>query len=336
MKFGSLFTVGDKVWVDRSSGYCDLVQNPRWNIHGVNELNRQLDLHDGNFLIGISLIYTPITESNFSVELKNGKTIYWVGHLLGEIGCSAWGNETFRKGSYHNRIVSSSKEEARYYANKAYLIRLNKIIKGFVKKASDVDNLSSSELSGLQSDILKMNDLKNSILEELKDKPKLYRKKVIRRESKWNIGDSFWTTGTSDYVFATWMDFNGRTGNCADRISPNDFETLTTIYKILSDNPKKIIINNIRTWDCEGLDYLYQSKAESHEYHEKFCFATESEAAKFFKEFVFVNRRKYPRKDIINKYLRIIKEVLTTDMSPKNRRQLETFLDKFNNLTREI
>jgi hypothetical protein len=195
-----------------------------------------------------------------------------------------------------------------------------------------VDNLTSSELAGLQSDILKMNNLRNSILKKLKNKPKISHKKIVRRESKWNIGDSFWTTKTSDHVFATWMDFNGKTGNCADRISSNDFETLNTIHKVLSDTPRKITINKIRTWDCEGPDYLYQSKEESHEYHEKLCFATENEATEFFKEFVFVNRRKYPRKDIINKYLGIIKELLTTDLSPKGRRQLETILRKFDSL----
>lgn len=330
MKFSSRFTKGDRIWFDRASGYYDLVHSSR---SGVDHLNSVLKLHDGNFLVGVTMVNTPVYESNFSVELKGGKNVYHVGHLLGEIGCSAWCHESYGgTGCHRERIAGASEEEGLYYARKAYLRRLEHVIKSRRKRMKDVDNLLPSELEGLKSDVLKLEDLKASLLEQVKNKPTISLKKILRRESKWNIGDVVWTTDTSDHVFGTCGNGDGDWKSCADRYSADDLEIFDTIYRILTDKPKKLLIGEIRTWDCEGPDFLYKGVSQSHEYHEKFCFATEAEAAAFFEKSLFMNRKETTRKAVLEKYIGIMDTILAGEMTPKNRRILETHREKFNKL----
>jgi len=290
-----------------------------------------LDFHDGNFLIGVTLTETPITESYHSVESKNGKKFQNTGHLLGHIGCSAWANES--PVGHNRRVATATKEEGEYYANKAYLRRLTLVIKSKQKALLDFDNLLPSKIEGLQSDLNKLIAFRNSIVEKIKSVPNISKKKSVRRESKWNVGDSIWTTDMAGHVFGTYMNFDGETGNCADRFSSTDFEVFDTIYTVLTDTIINLKIDSIRTWDCQGPEFLYKSKDNSEEHHEQLCFDTKEETEKFFKEFVFINRKKVSRQVVLIKYRAIIDTLLAGELTPKNRRQLELHKKKFATLT---
>lgn len=330
MKFASRFAKGDKVWVDCSAGYHSLVQ---YNAIDIRDgIKQQMTFHDGQVLIGVSLLHTPIYESNFSVEKVRGKNVFYVGHLMGHIGCSAWATEQVGG----KRVTAATEAEGLYYANKAYLTRLNGVIKGKQNKAKDKDNLTPSQLMGLQSDINKLIELKKSIEKQLKTIPLISRKKTFRRESRWNIGDTLWTIEMGDHIFGECGSGKGDWHSCADRYSGSDLEVFDTVYKILTGKPFSFKVESIRTWDCQGPDFLYKAKGVEcygNEHHQHLCFATQLEAEQFVKEFVFVNRKKVSRQTVLIKYRGILETLLIGELTPKQRREIESIKKKFNELT---
>lgn len=143
----------------------------------------------------------------------------------------------------------------------------------------------------------------------------------------------------SGHVFATCGGGDRGWYSCADRFDADDFEVFDTIYRILTDTVRSVKVVEIRTWDCSGPEFLYKDikdkEAERYgeEYHQKLCFGTEEEAKEFFKEFVFINREKVSRKQVLAKYRGIIDTILAGEMTPKNRRLLESHKAKFATLS---